>query len=77
MFALGSVIVESSHLHKTKDGQHTEIDYSYTDVNEVQAIAITKSVLKDVRVPEIYFTGKVLALLYSLAISITHTLTDQ
>jgi len=59
VFALGSVIVKSSHLHKTADGQQTEIDYSYADANEVQAIALGKSVLKDVRVPDIYFAGKV------------------
>jgi hypothetical protein len=72
VFALGSVIIKSSHLHKTRDGRHTEIDYSYADANEVQAVAIAKSVLKDVRVPEIYFAGKVLALSNSLAMSITH-----
>ncbi|KAI0806366.1 hypothetical protein GGR55DRAFT_201072 [Xylaria sp. FL0064] len=59
VFALGSVIVKSSHLHKTRDGRPTEIDYSYADANEVQAVAIAKSVLKDVRVPEIYFAGKI------------------
>ena len=62
VFALGSVIIKSSHLHKTRDVRHTEIDYSYADANEVQAIAIAKSVPKDVRVPEIYFAGKVLVL---------------
>lgn len=60
VFALGSIIVKSSHLHEKGDSQHDEIDYSYADANEVQAIAIAKTVLKDVRVPEIYFAGKVL-----------------
>lgn len=80
VFALGSVIVKSSHLHKTRDGQQTEIDYSYADANEVQAVAIAKSVLKDVKVPEIYFSGKVLAPTLGdtcAATSITHTLADQ
>lgn len=62
VFALGSVIIKSSHLHKTRDDQQTEIDYSYADANEAQAVAIAKNVLKDGRVPEIYYAGKVLAL---------------
>ncbi|KAI9676826.1 MAG: hypothetical protein M1817_006665 [Caeruleum heppii] len=59
VFALGSVIVKSSHLHETADGQPTEIDYSYADANEVAAVGIAKSVLKDVKVPEVYFAGKI------------------
>lgn len=62
LFALGSVIVKSSHLHNPGNGQHTEIDYSYADANELRAVAIAKSVLKDVGVPEIFFSGKVPAL---------------
>lgn len=58
VFALGTVIVKSSHLHGRK-GEATEIDYSYADANETQAISLAKSVLKNVRVPEIYFAGKV------------------
>jgi hypothetical protein len=54
VFALGSVIVKSSHLHDTP-----EVDYSYADANEVHTISIAKSVLKDIRVPDIYFAGKV------------------
>ena len=58
VFALGSVIVKSSHLHDTQ-----EIDYSYADSNEVRAIAIAKDLFKDaIRVPEIYFAGKVCGL---------------
>jgi hypothetical protein len=68
VFALGSVIVKSSHLHKPRNGQPTEIDYSYADANEVQAVAIAKSVLKGIRVPKIYFAGKVLILLNRLAL---------
>ncbi|KFX96549.1 hypothetical protein V490_03302 [Pseudogymnoascus sp. VKM F-3557] len=59
VFALGSVVVKSSHLHDTGDGQIKEIDYSYADANEVEAIAIAKGTLKDIRVPEIYFSGKI------------------
>ncbi|RDW93609.1 uncharacterized protein DSM5745_00931 [Aspergillus mulundensis] len=60
VFALGSVIVKSSHLHDPK-GSCTEIDYSYADANEVQAIALARTVLNaiSVRVPEIYFAGKI------------------
>lgn len=59
VFALGSVIIKSSHLHNPSNSQRTEIDYSYADANEIQAIAIAKNILKDVRVPDIYFAGKV------------------
>ncbi|KAJ5606078.1 hypothetical protein N7510_008859 [Penicillium lagena] len=62
VFALGSVIVTSSHLHAREGAQYTEIDFSYADANEVRAIALAKTVLKDVKVPEIYFAGKVLTL---------------
>lgn len=60
VFAVGSVIIKSSHLRTESDAQYPEIDYSYADSNELQAISIAKSALKDVRVPEIYFAGKVL-----------------
>ena len=46
----------------TSDSQHIEIDYSYANGNEIQAIAIAKNILNDVRVPEIFFAGKVLML---------------
>ncbi|KAI0379780.1 kinase-like domain-containing protein [Hypomontagnella monticulosa] len=59
VFALGSIIVKSSHLHKTKDKQSPEIDYSYADANEIQAVNIARGILKDVKVPEIYFAGKI------------------
>lgn len=59
VFALGSVIIKSSHLHNPSNSQRTEIDYSYADANEIQAIAIAKNILKDVRVPDIYFAGKI------------------
>lgn len=60
VFALGCVIVKSSHLHAREGAQYMEIDFSYADANELRAIALAKTVLKDVKVPEIYFTGKVL-----------------
>ncbi|KAJ5661434.1 uncharacterized protein N7477_009050 [Penicillium maclennaniae] len=59
VFALGSVIVKSSHLHARDGAQCTEIDFSYADSNEIRAIALAKTVLKDVKVPEIYFAGKI------------------
>ncbi|KAI1758544.1 hypothetical protein GGR53DRAFT_516760 [Hypoxylon sp. FL1150] len=59
VFALGSVIVKSSHLHKNIDAQYNKTDYFYADMNEIEAIQIARSVLDHVRVPEIYFAGKV------------------
>ncbi|KAH9901770.1 kinase-like domain-containing protein [Xylariomycetidae sp. FL2044] len=59
VFALGTVIVKSSHLHKAVNGQPTEKDYSYADANEIQAVDIAKGILSDIKVPEIYFAGKV------------------
>lgn len=59
VFALGSVIVKSSHLHDPGNGQIKEKDFSYADANEVQAIAIAKTILKDIRVPDVFFAGKV------------------
>ncbi|RJE20423.1 Phosphotransferase enzyme family [Aspergillus sclerotialis] len=56
MYSLLAVlyIVKSSHLHNTP-----EVNYSYADANEVCAISIAKNTLKDIRVPEIYFAGKI------------------
>ncbi|KAJ5947762.1 kinase-like domain-containing protein [Penicillium verhagenii] len=61
VFALGSVIVKSSHLHPhTHQGApYMEIDFTYADENELRAIVLAKAVLKNVKVPEIYFAGKV------------------
>jgi hypothetical protein len=73
VFALGRVIIKSSHLHRAV---YTEIDYSYADANEVQAIAIAKNVLKDVKMPDIYFNGKVLVS-FCLIFPIAYTLLDQ
>lgn len=54
VFALGSVIIKSGHLH-----EHPEIDFSYADANEVAAVEVARSVLEGVSVPRIYFSGKV------------------
>ncbi|KAI1777801.1 hypothetical protein F4818DRAFT_439124 [Hypoxylon cercidicola] len=35
------------------------VDFTYADANEVQAIALAREVLGNVRVPEIYFKGKI------------------
>jgi hypothetical protein len=60
VFALGRIIVKSSHLHEQRSTTYEDIDFSYADANETQAIAIARSALKDVKVPEIYFAGKVI-----------------
>lgn len=62
VFALGSIIVKSSHLHARQDVQFPEIDFSYADANETRAIALAKTVLGEVKVPEIFFVGKVITL---------------
>ncbi|KAF4470515.1 PHD transcription factor [Fusarium albosuccineum] len=56
VFALGSVIIKSGHLHKS-----ITRDYSYNDANEVAAIALAREPLAKlgISVPEIYFTGKI------------------
>ncbi|PLB45826.1 kinase-like protein [Aspergillus steynii IBT 23096] len=54
VFALGSVIVKSAHLHETRG-----IDYSFADANEAAAVSIAKGVLGDIRVPDIYFVGQI------------------
>ncbi|KAJ5725079.1 uncharacterized protein N7483_006436 [Penicillium malachiteum] len=59
VFALSSVIVKSSHLHALEDGHCPEIDFSYADANEIQAISLAKIVLCDVEAPEIYFSGNI------------------
>ncbi|KAG6054061.1 hypothetical protein E4U17_004114 [Claviceps sp. LM77 group G4] len=47
VFALGTIVVDSSHLHNPGQSPPAERDYSYADANEVQAIAIARSILKD------------------------------
>lgn len=62
VFALGRLIVKSSHLHRARTGQCAGIDYTYADANEVQAIAVAKTALKGIRIPDMYFSGKVCGL---------------
>ena len=60
VFALGGVIVKSSHL-KDEPGR----DYTLADANEVAAITLARTVLGSIRTPDIYFAGKVYNLLLS------------
>ncbi|KAK3690429.1 hypothetical protein B0T22DRAFT_528957 [Podospora appendiculata] len=55
VFALGGVIVKSSHLN-----YHIELtrDYSYADANEVAATAIARAALQGIRVSQIFFASK-------------------
>ncbi|KAE8154360.1 hypothetical protein BDV25DRAFT_136056 [Aspergillus avenaceus] len=46
VFALGSIIVKSGHLHDTP-----EVDYSYADANEIEAIDLAKAAISDIKVP--------------------------
>lgn len=59
VFALGSVIIKSSHLKSTLEGRRACRDYSFADANEVKATALVRDVLLDVAVPEILFADKV------------------
>lgn len=59
VFALGSMIVKSSHLKERLEGRRADRDYSYADVNEVEATTLARKVLGDVRVPRIYFASQV------------------
>jgi len=60
VFALGGVIVKSSHL-KEDPGR----DYELADGNEVAAITLARTVPSSIRTPDIYFSGKVHDLLIS------------
>ncbi|CAM1501507.1 Fc.00g034910.m01.CDS01 [Cosmosporella sp. VM-42] len=53
VFAYGSVIIKTGHLHISE-----ERDYSYADANEVKAIELASRVLVGVKVPQVYFSGK-------------------
>ena len=66
VFAFGGVIIKSTHLQRLREDDSedegvVERDYSFADANEVEAIALTRGVLGDVgvRVPRVYFAGKV------------------
>ncbi|KAF2453257.1 kinase-like domain-containing protein [Lineolata rhizophorae] len=57
VFALGSVIIKSSHQRSDAPKR----DYAFADANEVAAIELVRDVLSmaDVQVPTIHFAGKV------------------
>ncbi len=60
VFALGSVIIKSSHLHASVAGRRACRDYSLADANEVAATALVRALTTtDVQVPEFYFSSKV------------------
>ncbi|KAF2759057.1 hypothetical protein EJ05DRAFT_499482 [Pseudovirgaria hyperparasitica] len=60
VFALGGVIVKSSHLKELLQGRRAHRDYSYADANEVEAIALARTVLDGTtKVPRVYFAAKV------------------
>lgn len=61
VFALGGVIIKSGHLNAHDKGRRASRDYSYADANEVEATELARKLLKDMRVPKIYFAGKVCA----------------
>lgn len=58
VFAVGAVIIKSGHLHKAETRP-----YELNDANEVAAVAIAREPLAKlgIRVPEMYFAGKVSA----------------
>ncbi|KAK5998096.1 hypothetical protein PT974_00468 [Cladobotryum mycophilum] len=68
VFALGSIIVKSSHLHASDDGKVTERDYSFADANEVEAIALARGVMNNVKTPDVYFAGKASSLFINMVI---------
>lgn len=59
VFALGTVIIKSSHLKEKLQGRRAQRDYSFADKNEVEATALARRALGDVKVPQIYFASKV------------------
>ena len=63
VFALGSIIVKSSHLKDALEGRRAERNYTYADANEVKAVQMAEKVLEshgmNVKVPQIYFSGEV------------------
>ncbi|KAI1130224.1 kinase-like domain-containing protein [Nemania abortiva] len=59
VFALGSVIIKSSHLKVAPEGRRSQRDYSYADANEVEAIRLAKKILDDIKVPQVYFADKI------------------
>ena len=74
VFALGSVIIKSSHLKETLQGRRSCRDYSYADANEVKAIDLARMVLETTKVPRVYFAAKVLPSNALSRICLFHTL---
>jgi hypothetical protein len=46
VFAVGSIIINSSHLHTQQGTKFTEIEYSNSDANEIQVITIALAVAR-------------------------------
>ncbi|KAJ5272483.1 kinase-like domain-containing protein [Penicillium angulare] len=65
VFALGSVIIKSTHLHEHEHPGSREIDFSYADANEASAILQAKAILTDIKVPATWFYGKVFIIGFS------------
>ncbi|KAK2873964.1 hypothetical protein FQN49_001967 [Arthroderma sp. PD_2] len=59
VFALGSVIVKSSHLKTELKGRRACRDYALADANEVKATTLVRGVVKDIAIPEILFADKI------------------
>jgi COMPASS component SPP1 len=61
VFALGGVVVKSRHLHPGQEGRRSTREYSLADQNEVVATSLVRQSLSllGIRVPRIYFAGKV------------------
>lgn len=61
VFALGGVIVKSSHLRSdlSKGGRRSTRDYSYADKNEIRAVELAREALSGIKIPVIYFADKV------------------
>ncbi len=63
VFALGSVIVKSAHRDPDRDARRASRDHGMSDANEVAAVRLVREKLPEVRVPIIYFSGEVSALI--------------
>jgi COMPASS component SPP1 len=63
VFALGSIVVKSSHITRDQQGRRSRRDHSFGDVNEVAASSLAREAIPDIRIPRIYFAGKVSLLL--------------
>jgi hypothetical protein len=76
VFALGGVIVKSRHLHPADEEQGPARDPSLADANEIAATALARQCLDElgVKVPHIYFAGKVRALLALLLGAVVESL---